>query len=355
MKKKNLLLLMGLVAFHIYSTDKIYPWAVVGAGPAGIISVAVLLEHGVHEQDIIWIDPEFKVGRMGKYYGHVPANHQAHQFTTFLESHPAFQKVNSPSMHAVFNYDQNKEPYLQLVVDPLQDITDYLRTKIACVFDKVLAINQHEQDWTLLLSDKKIIAHKVVLAHGSHPKRFSYNEPPQELSLDLALDENKIKTMVTADDTVMVVGSASSALLVVKYLAEFPVKKVINIYTKAPVYGPYRGIGGITATWAQEVLEKNPPENVERIRFEDGIIEKYLPECTKIVYAFGYQRNSMLINGSTDVSFDQETGIIQPGLFGIGIAFAREYMSASGDIMRLVGLNAFTKYAKELIPAWLKQ
>ena len=54
-----------------------YSWAVIGAGPAGIISVGQLLEHGVSDYEILWIDPEFSPGRMGKYYGKVPSNQKA--------------------------------------------------------------------------------------------------------------------------------------------------------------------------------------------------------------------------------------------------------------------------------------
>ena len=39
-----------------------YQWAVIGAGPAGLASVGILLEQGVCAKDILMIDPHFHVG-----------------------------------------------------------------------------------------------------------------------------------------------------------------------------------------------------------------------------------------------------------------------------------------------------
>ena len=36
-------------------------WAVIGAGPAGIAAVGQLIDKGVSGEQILWIDPKFKV------------------------------------------------------------------------------------------------------------------------------------------------------------------------------------------------------------------------------------------------------------------------------------------------------
>ena len=43
-------------------------WVVVGAGPAGLCVIGVLVDIGVNPQKITWIDPEFSLGSMGSYY-----------------------------------------------------------------------------------------------------------------------------------------------------------------------------------------------------------------------------------------------------------------------------------------------
>lgn len=329
-----------------------YSWVVVGSGPAGIVAVAQLLENGVNKSDILWIDPEFKVGRLGKFYSNVPSNHKVHQFVTFLNSCAIFQEIQTPAFDAVENHDQNVEARLQLIIEPLQDITDYFMHLVHTKKAFVQEIRQEHGLWKLFLEKEELYGKNVILAHGSHPKRYSY-PGVTEIPLDLALDECKLKNFITYDDTIMVIGSAHSALLILKYLTEFPIKKVINIYTKLPSYVKDRALSGITAWWTQEVLEKNPPHNLQRILFYDSAIKDHLRECTKIIYAFGYEPDPIRINNSLEHNFDQTTGIILPHLYGIGIAYPREQLDLDGGIMRLVGLNAFMKYAKELVPQWI--
>jgi cation diffusion facilitator CzcD-associated flavoprotein CzcO len=43
-----------------------FKWAIVGAGPAGIATVGLLLDNKVDARDILWIDPDFKVGDFGQ-------------------------------------------------------------------------------------------------------------------------------------------------------------------------------------------------------------------------------------------------------------------------------------------------
>src|SRR5436190_16890429 len=74
-----------------------YQWAIVGAGSAGIIALAVLLENNISPTEIIWFDPEFKVGRIGKYYRNVPANSRAQEMSSLLKSCSTFSCYSSPA------------------------------------------------------------------------------------------------------------------------------------------------------------------------------------------------------------------------------------------------------------------
>lgn len=349
--KKSLAFIFFLFTFSLFSQP--FKWAVVGGGLAGITSIVVLLEQGINGKDILWIDPEFNVGRLGKYYGNVPSNQKAYRFTRYLDSSFIFRKLKYPSLKTVKKLDQQKEPLLQYIINPLLDITDYIKDIVTPYKGLVTSLITDHSYWRLELSGITFYAYKVILAVGSHPKKMAY-EGITEIPLDLALDEYKLKKMVDPNDTVLIIGSAHSALLVLKYLAEFPVKKAINVYNKKPTFGTAGGLEGITAWWTKEVLEKNPPVNIQRVLYQPGIIEEYIKESSKIIYAFGYERNPLIVNGSTDITYDNDTGIIKPNLYGIGIAFPQRDR-VDDKVYELVGVNSFMGRAKKLIPQWMKE
>ena len=44
---------------------KVFKWAIIGAGPAGIAAIGKLLDIGTAPKDILWVDPAFNVGDLG--------------------------------------------------------------------------------------------------------------------------------------------------------------------------------------------------------------------------------------------------------------------------------------------------
>ena len=60
----------------------------------------------------------------------------------------------------------------------------------------------------------------------------------------------------------------------------------------------------------------------------------------KLFYAYGYERNTIIINGAPLDGFDA-TGIIKPGLYGLGIAFPEPYRTNEGKTVSLIGVNSF--------------
>lgn len=348
---KLLMISVLLIITIMQSSNTIAPWAVVGAGPAGIVSIAVLLENGVLPKDIIWIDAEFKVGRLGKYYSNVSSNHMVRGFTQFLNSSPIFQQIESSAINAVKEYDQDKESRLKIITDALQDITHFFSKEIITYCKTLKNITMKDTLWHLDLGDTTIIAQKVILAIGSHPKTMSLDDI-EEIPLDLALDQAIFNAAINPNDSILVIGSAHSALHILRYLSNKPVKKIINLYNTPPSYG-LGGLQGVTALWAQEVLEKNPPANLVRIPFSLDMVEQHKKECNKVVYAFGFEHNEIKVNGSTKINFDSATGIIAPNLYGIGIAFPEQFILPNGRIIYLVGVNSFMRYAKKMIPHWI--
>ena len=66
--------------------NKKYKWVIIGAGPSGIAVVCKLLGSGVNPHELLWIDPYFKVGDLGRYWSNVSSNTKVRLFIDFLNS-----------------------------------------------------------------------------------------------------------------------------------------------------------------------------------------------------------------------------------------------------------------------------
>jgi hypothetical protein len=379
MKKVNFIFLLFIISFSTHPTslkvsteDKIITrttdWAVIGGGPAGITVVGLLLDLGITDKQITWIDDEFVVGGL-HYYQNVPANAKTKMFIEFLQACTSFSYCHSPAIDRLFELDLEKEYDLKFIVEPLQDITNYLRQRVVSIKSRLIGLNFHPayDAWILTLSNsrRQIRATNVVLATGSHPRVLNYEECKNQIPLDEALDKQKLAAHVNDTDTIVIVGSAHSAILILKYLSELPVPRIFNFYTKPIVYpiqmdgwvlNDNTGLMGVTAQWAKEVLEKNPPAKIIRLYNKPEIREAWLPLCTKIIYAAGFERNELpSIPGVSYDDYNAQTGIIGPRLFGIGIAFPEVYTDPLGNVEHAVGLPDFMEYAQKIVPTWVQR
>ena len=175
-------------------------WVIIGAGPAGIIVLGVLLDLGTDPKSIIWVDPEFNVGRMGKYYSTVPGNAKTKQFIEFINACNTFQEANSPAVAKLYDMDQETEYPLQVIVEPLCDISKYLCTKVNCKTDKLCSLSFENNVWKVGLTNSPCIkTSHVILAVGAHPKKLDY-DCKYEIPLDLALDKNVLGQLENMKD-----------------------------------------------------------------------------------------------------------------------------------------------------------
>lgn len=326
-----------------------YDWVVVGAGFAGITALAVLIDNRVEPSTITWIDPEFNVGRVGKHYGNVPGNIQAQSLLYYVNNCPYFKNIQSSSLNNLYTIPDEEYPLLQVIVDPLIDFTHYLQDKVISKQNTVTSLSRIDNYWYLTMPDETIYAKKVILAIGAQPKRLDYGI--EEISLDEAIDHNKLNQHLSPDDSIAVFGGMHSAMLILKNLSEYPLKKIINFYTDDYFFGA-PGLEGETAKWVKEVLEKQPPKNLIRVKNTPLNRKAILPLCSKVIYAIGYEQTKILINESFDVMFNENTGIIEENLYGIGIAFP-PMACLNGKKIAKNGLNAYLAYAKRLIPYWV--
>lgn len=359
--------IVGLLAFFLYAgshCNLLYPtksirrnadaeWAIIGAGPAGIIVLGLLLDLGTDPKSIVWVDPEFNVGRLGKYYSTVPGNAKTKTYIEFLQACNTFQEVNSPAAAKLFDMDQETEYPLQVIVEPLADISHYLCTKVTCKQDNLCSLNFENDVWNVGTSKECFTASHVVLAIGSHPKKLDY-DCCNEIPLDIALNKENLRNQVTIKDTVAVVGSAQSAILLLKYLSELSVGRILNFYRNPIEFDGESGLKAATARWARDVLLKHPPANLLRIYNSCDALKAWLPICTKIIYAVGFERNDLpTITNAPYLDFDDRSGMIGPRLFGIGIAFPEKYEDENGKTVSRIGLLSFLEYAQEILPSWM--
>ena len=340
-------------------------WVVIGAGPAGISTVGVLLSLGVLQDRITWLDPEFNVGRLSTFPT-VVANNKSKFFIKFIESCKTFTECVPKAIEKLKELDPEKEYPLSNIIDPLQEITSCILKKVKSFKFNLQSLHFENDSWQVGVNNQTLTAYNVVLATGSHPKTLNYEEhKSKEIPLDKALDKSYLEKLLTPEDVVAVVGASHSGILILKYLSELSIKKIINFYHKPILYpidmgtwtlNDENGIKGVAAEWAKNVLEKNPPANLIRLKSSPEIIKEVFPTCTRIVYSIGFERNDLPnVNGNSDLNYDAKTGVIATRLFGIGIAFPEQHVNPIGDVEYKIGLNSFIEYAQRIIPCWMQK
>lgn len=339
---------------------------VVGAGPAGVAIVGMLLEVGIAPAHIRWVDPAFNVGRMGEFYYNVPGNALAENYIEFVNACTAFRACSSEAL----TYLRTSYPYecckLHVIIDALRDITADLRTKIKCHAAVVQSLQFRDELWHIALSTGEVFTSmNVVLATGSHPRTLNY-PCAKHIPLDDALDKTRLSSYLEPEDTIALVGGSHSGMLVLKHLHELSAKRIINFYLDPITYAydmgngnvpDYNGLKCDVAEWAFEVLEKQQPECIVRLKNTEAAREAWLPLCNKIIYAVGFKRNELplLDISSQDLVYDDTTGYIMPRLFGIGIAFPEKIVDEWGKTQHTVGMIDFLTYAQRIVPTWISK
>lgn len=346
-----------------------FEWTIIGGGPAGIIAVAILIDLGIPAKSICWIDPLFNVGRIGEFYENVTGNTPNKFWVSLLKSSSIIEKVTKDDLDYISSLDPQGYNSLNIIVKPFQKVTDYFRTVLHIETGYTDSLDFFDCVWHVGINKKSFSSRNVILATGCRPIVANYTENnfAEVIPLDYALNPEILRMIVKERDSIGVFGSAHSAILILKYLSEMNVQNVYNFYQTPLLYaidmGTWtlnnaNGLKGETAKWAREVLEKNPPQNLLRLKNTEENRKNYLSACTKIIYAIGYKPNVLPLisdNGIvlSDIHFNPENGIIGPRLFGMGIAFPGQFINYQGNKEQLIGLNSFMRYALSMVPQWI--
>ena len=342
--------------------NNVFSWAIIGAGPAGIAAVGKLIDIGIDPKKIAWIDPEFKAGDFGTRWRKVSSNTRVELFTKFFESCNSFKYASSPNFF-LKEINSSKTCLLTYAADPLQWITDHLKITVHSIQGKVQHLKLYDRHWHINVGNVKLHAKNVILATGAEPKSLSF-PGIEEINLTVALDPDRLASACEKEDTIAVFGSSHSAIIIIKALLEIcSVKKVINFYLSPLRYAVYlddyilfddTGLKGNTAIWARENIDGKLPDKLERVISNEENIREILPLCTKAIYATGFQKRLIPIEGMHTLEYNERSGIIAPGLFGFGIAFPEAKTDRFGTLEYRVGLWKFIEYIDKVLPVWLK-
>lgn len=333
-------------------------WIVIGAGPAGIAAVGKLLDHGV--QKIGWIDPDFRVGDLGQKWACVPGNTKVKLFSRFLEDCKAFENQKRPRSK-FDSYGPEEYCLLGDVVEPLQWVTDHLKSKVHPIPGMAMALRLSNGEWEVKLKKRSVFGKKVMLAVGSDPKMLPLTGA-DVIPLETALHPEKLKGVVGPKSTVGVFGSSHSAFLTLANLIDLGVK-AINFYRSPHRYAIHQkdwilfdstGLKGFTAEWALKNIDGVLPSLLTRVPIFDPTFEESLALCTEVVYATGFSRRKLpVLEQYQGHPYDEQTGLIAPGLYGIGIAFPQAKFDRLGHLEYLVGLWKFMDYLNIILPFWI--
>lgn len=342
---------------------KIFDWAVVGAGPAGIAALGKLLDSGTSAANILWIDPHFKVGDLGLYWRNVSSNTKVKYFNSFLQDVSSFAYQAVKNKFPLHQLNPDLTCALSVVAEPLEWISKQLAQTVHSERTAIKTMFLADRVWHLVDDSKTFKAKNVILATGAVPSRLNYPEV-EVIPFEIAIDKDKLAQHIDLKETYAVFGSSHSAMIIVRHLCDLGVNKVINFYRSPCRYAvemddwilfDNTGLKGETASWARENIDGTLPPNLFRCNTDEPNITRYLPDCNKVVYAVGFQRrNSIVIGDYEDATYNPHVGIIGPGLFGLGIAYPELKRDPFGSQESQVGLWKFMIYLNKVMPVWFK-
>jgi cation diffusion facilitator CzcD-associated flavoprotein CzcO len=339
-----------------------YAWTVIGAGPAGIAAVGRLLDHGIAPEKIAWIDPAFAAGDIGRKWRSVSSNTHIALFMDYFTGSAAFRFSESPPMPLKELGPQETCP-LALVAEALVWITKNLCERVDTYQTTATNLCLQDRRWGIQTGDQELASENVILAVGAVAKKLAY-PALDEISVEVALDPEKLAQQKLDGATVAVFGSSHSTMIALPNLLAHPVEKVINFYRSPLRYAVYfddwilfddDGLKGRAAAWARENIDGVLPDRLERCWVSSSDFDERLAACDRVVYTVGFERRKLPETKQYgELDYNPRNGIIAPGLFGVGIAFPEYGPDPYGYGQYRVGLKKFMDYLHSVLPLWLR-
>ncbi|PYH83741.1 hypothetical protein BO82DRAFT_330937 [Aspergillus uvarum CBS 121591] len=381
----------------------VYDAVVVGAGPGGMATVAALLDAGA--QKVLWVDPAWQGGRLNSLYREISSNTTVAIYLKAINSSTTLRSIidSTPSPNAVTKLeamDHNSTCQLSVAGDMIHMLIEGLlaRPEVEKLTALVEEAHLDKSIWTLTttpVSPTPIKSHRTILSTGSHPRtpttHQNYNPNLHQLDLDTCMRRSLLPDLLPRNrpSTIAVIGNSHSGILVVRNLYELAQAgdrsvKIINFHRRPIKYAIYTdegiifdntGLKGATAEWAREVLENSPDSEIVQFvddgEDENAAFEEWLPRCTHVVWAVGYEQNRIprvFVEGrrvAGTVQFDMRSsgfrvdghdgldGAVVKGLYGVGIAFPEEVEDPEGHVEAAVGVAKFIAFTQRVKERWM--
>jgi hypothetical protein len=339
-----------------------FEWCVIGAGPAGIAAVGKLLDHDIPAQKILWIDDKFKVGNLGTKWSDISSNTTVQLFLDFLNECRAFKFDERIQHFQIEKIDPHCTCKLINIIAPLQWISNHLSQQVATHEGMVGSLAVNNRCWEITVDKHKFKATNVILAIGAEPDRL-HHKNIKEIVLEDALNYSQLIQCCDNVDSVAVFGSSHSATIIIRYLVELGLSRIVNFYRSPLKFAlpmadwtlfDNTGLKGTTADWARENILGKMPENLYRYQATKQNIGTYLDRCDRVIYAIGFHPRVIKVAGMAEFQHNVHNGIIAPGLFGFGIAFPKQTIDPFGNREESVGLWKFMLHINNVLPIWLR-
>jgi thioredoxin reductase len=315
-----------------------YKLAIVGLGPAGIFTLAHVPPEIL--KNTIVFEPSAVGGALATEYSAVVANITKSVILNALRSVPRW---STAECRHLAKYADSECPLLGDVVKQLRElIAPELRE---VVYMNVRVINWQRQDsiWKLTTSSNQLFeTQKLVVATGAVPKTL--NLPKPAIPLHIALTPSLLANYVTAEDSVVVFGTAHSGTLALRNLRNAGVTHLTGIYKgEKPFYyardGFSEGIKQESASIADDLTSNNWAKILRLDDFEATF--RATSEATAVVYATGFNRSATKTNPEENI-------------WAFGIGSPSTYIGPDGKSYPDVAFGGFISAIQEAVPLMLK-
>lgn len=366
---------------------------IVGAGPAALCAVPVLLKAGVPAAEILWIDTHFKLGDFGTVLSHgssVPGNTAVNSYRRVIDGIYKILPVlpcPEPGLFDFHSLDSNYVCPLKLAAAPFLHIMNQLEAVVPRLRGKVKSIKTCEDGFRVTVASAhntaaELQVRRIILATGARPRKIF---PPiqyqdiQEIPANTAFILSELCQFLEQQKevkTVAVIGSSHSAALAAMHLLQlgYKVKQFLNkkylfaapaISSEGISFTQYdnTGLKGEVAQFTRTLLEESNQFSSKisyQLQQNSAAFNYSLQDCSHFVAAIGYEATpSLLVDGLSlhDLKHnDQSTEFHdKPGLFGIGIAFPQRKQALSGESELAVGIGKFWATVNDplVLDAWL--
>ncbi|MBT3878460.1 MAG: pyridine nucleotide-disulfide oxidoreductase, partial [Candidatus Scalindua sp.] len=292
----------------------------------------------------------------------VSSNTTVQLFLDFLNECSAFQFKENEQHFQIEKIDPHHTCKLIDIVKPLQWISNHLSQQVVTCQGMASRLSVHNRSWEITVDKHMLKVANVILAIGAEPDHLC-NEDVEEIILENALNYSQLKQCCDNVDSVAVFGSSHSAIIIIRYLVELGLSRIVNFY-QSPLKFALRmedwtlfdntGLKGLTADWARENILGKVPDNLYRYQATKQNIGTYLDGCDRVIYAVGFHPRVIEVAGMAGLRHNVYNGIIAPGLFGFGIAFPKQTIDPFGNREESVGLWKFMMHIDTVLPIWLR-